>query len=181
MIVLYTIYSNIQQYALIDVQLNEKNPGYWQNTQKPRRHQKNPDLVEKTQLWQHCAWRPCPSPRAGARLVFTCSASHKNSARNKRPLADKFEYTLRVVIDRGRNRFILLSILSYNVVCRWHRNGSFVYIVDACIQALRNANAAILYRSMNATGAVPADQPVSGGEATDRFKSFRRKMADCPS
>ena len=26
MIVLYTIYSNIQQYALIDVQLNEKNP-----------------------------------------------------------------------------------------------------------------------------------------------------------
>jgi len=24
------------------------------NTQKPRRHQKNPDLVEKTQLWQHC-------------------------------------------------------------------------------------------------------------------------------
>ena len=25
------------------------------NTQKPRRHQKNPDLVEKTQLWQH--WR----------------------------------------------------------------------------------------------------------------------------
>jgi len=31
------------------------------------------------------------------------------------------------------------------------------------------------------TGAVPANQPVSGGEATDRFKSFRRKMADCPS
>ena len=32
-----------------------------------------------------------------------------------------------------------------------------------------------------ATGAVPANQPVSGGEATDRCKSFRRKMADCPS
>jgi len=32
-----------------------------------------------------------------------------------------------------------------------------------------------------ATGAVPANQPVSGGEATDRRKSFRRKMADCPS
>jgi len=31
------------------------------------------------------------------------------------------------------------------------------------------------------TGAVPANQPVSGGEATDRRKSFRRKMADCPS
>jgi len=31
------------------------------------------------------------------------------------------------------------------------------------------------------TGSVPANQPVSGGEATDRFKSFRRKMADCPS
>ena len=35
--------------------------------------------------------------------------------------------------------------------------------------------------SVEATGAVPANQPVSGGEATDRFKSFRRKMADCPS
>jgi len=31
------------------------------------------------------------------------------------------------------------------------------------------------------TGAVPANQPVSGGEATDRRKSFRRKMAACPS
>ena len=31
------------------------------------------------------------------------------------------------------------------------------------------------------TGAVPANQPLSGGEATDRCKSFRRKMADCPS
>ena len=53
MIVLYTIYSNIQQYALIDEQLNEKTQVTGKNTQKPRRHQKNPDLVEKTQLWQH--------------------------------------------------------------------------------------------------------------------------------
>jgi len=35
--------------------------------------------------------------------------------------------------------------------------------------------------SLHPTGAVPANQPVSGGEATDRRKSFRRKMADCPS
>ena len=35
--------------------------------------------------------------------------------------------------------------------------------------------------SVLTTGAVPANQPVSGGEATDRRKSFRRKMADCPS
>jgi len=35
--------------------------------------------------------------------------------------------------------------------------------------------------SLHTTGAVPANQPVSGGEATDRRKSFRRKMADCPS
>jgi len=36
---------------------------------------------------------------------------------------------------------------------------------------------------MNArtTGAVPANQPISDGEATDRCKSLRRKMADCPS
>jgi len=48
MIFLYTIYSNIQQYALIDVQLNEKKTQVTdKNTQKPRRHQKNPDLVEK--------------------------------------------------------------------------------------------------------------------------------------
>jgi len=57
MIVLYTIYSNIQQYALIDEQLNEKTHVTDKNTQKPRRHQKNPDLVEKTQLWQHCRLR----------------------------------------------------------------------------------------------------------------------------
>jgi len=31
------------------------------------------------------------------------------------------------------------------------------------------------------TGAVPANQPISDGEATDRCKSLRRKMADCPS
>ena len=31
------------------------------------------------------------------------------------------------------------------------------------------------------TGAVPANQPISDGEATDRYKSLRRKMADCPS
>ena len=47
MIVLYTIYSNIHQYALIDKQLNEKTQVTDKNTQKPRRHQKNPDLVEK--------------------------------------------------------------------------------------------------------------------------------------
>ena len=35
--------------------------------------------------------------------------------------------------------------------------------------------------ALKPTGAVPANQPVSGGEATDRRKSFRRKMADCPS
>jgi len=40
MIVLYTIYSNIQQYALIDEQLNEKTQVTDKNTQKPRRHQK---------------------------------------------------------------------------------------------------------------------------------------------
>ena len=37
------------------------------------------------------------------------------------------------------------------------------------------------YTVGDSTGAVPANQPVSGGEATDRRKSFRRKMADCPS
>jgi len=49
MIFLYTIYSNIQQYALIDVQLNEKNPGYWQKypetqttPKKPRSSGKKP-------------------------------------------------------------------------------------------------------------------------------------------
>jgi len=31
------------------------------------------------------------------------------------------------------------------------------------------------------TGAVPANQRISDGEATDRCKSLRRKMADCPS
>jgi len=47
MIVLYTICSNIQQYALIDVQLNEKNPGYWQKYPETQTTPKNPDLVEK--------------------------------------------------------------------------------------------------------------------------------------
>jgi len=56
MIVLYTIYSNIQQNALIDEQLDEKTQVTDKNTQKPRRHQKYPDLVEKTQLWQHWMW-----------------------------------------------------------------------------------------------------------------------------
>jgi len=35
--------------------------------------------------------------------------------------------------------------------------------------------------TMTTTGAVPANQPISDGEATDRCKSLRRKMADCPS
>ena len=47
MIVLYTIYGNIQQYALIDVQLNEKKPGYWQKHPGTQTTPKNPDLVEK--------------------------------------------------------------------------------------------------------------------------------------
>ena len=36
-------------------------------------------------------------------------------------------------------------------------------------------------RRLSTTGAVPANQPISAGEATDRCKSLRRKMADCPS
>ena len=39
----------------------------------------------------------------------------------------------------------------------------------------------VVSQTVFVTGAVPANQPVSGGEATDRCKSFRRKMADCPS
>jgi len=39
----------------------------------------------------------------------------------------------------------------------------------------------VVSQTVLVTGAVPANQPVSGGEATDRRKSFRRKMADCPS
>jgi len=30
-------------------------------------------------------------------------------------------------------------------------------------------------------GRIPANQPISDGEATDRRKRLRRKMADCPS
>ena len=44
MIVLYTIYSNIPQYALINVQLNEKKPRLL--TKIPR----NPDDTKKTQI-----------------------------------------------------------------------------------------------------------------------------------
>ena len=47
MIVLDTIYSNIQQYALIDVQLNEKTPGYWQKYPETQTTPKNPDLSWK--------------------------------------------------------------------------------------------------------------------------------------
>jgi len=47
MIVLYTIYSNIQQNAQIDEQLNEKNLGCWQKYPETQTTPKNPDLVEK--------------------------------------------------------------------------------------------------------------------------------------
>jgi len=52
----------------------------------------------------------------------------------------------------------------------WHRYGTI--ITSLCHP---------MYNYDYTTGAVPANQPVSGGEATDRRKSFRRKMADCPS
>ena len=59
MIVLYTIYSNIQQYALINVQLNEKKPRLLtkiprnpDNTKKPRSSGKNP-AVATLQLADH--------------------------------------------------------------------------------------------------------------------------------
>ena len=48
-------------------------------------------------------------------------------------------------------------------------------------QARINTRSTASWLCLDTTGAVPANQPVSGDEATDRFKSFRRKMADCPS
>jgi len=44
-----------------------------------------------------------------------------------------------------------------------------------------NFSAAVVAVRYRTTGAVPANQPISDGEATDRCKSLRRKMADCPS
>ena len=54
-------------------------------------------------------------------------------------------------------------------------------VIIVCSNSPRVYPAGSEYDTMRDTGAVPANQPVSGGEATDRRKSFRRKMADCPS
>jgi len=59
----------------------------------------------------------------------------------------------------GRYDICHVYILVLNVLCVYVCKQSFITV----------------------TGPVPANQPVSGGEATDRCKSFRRKMADCPS
>ena len=37
----------------------KKNPGYWQKHPETQTTPKNPDLVEKTQLWQHWILSSC--------------------------------------------------------------------------------------------------------------------------
>ena len=73
---------------------------------------------------------------------------------------------------------------------RW-RHVSFAYKMAAIPRVLptiwrsyrdhRLCDVTSPYVLVQPTGAVPANQPISDGEATDRCKSSRRKMADCPS
>ena len=54
-------------------------------------------------------------------------------------------------------------------------------VIETAENQLGNAGSQLWRHLVNTTGAVPANQPISDGEATDRCKSLRRKMADCPS